>query len=90
MLEPKVYQAKLVDQISEKSKWALEAFDDKLGRLILRTDNRVLFIESATGNNFLTSELQADPCWRGDELILVTRNSTYVFEILGEVEAISA
>jgi hypothetical protein len=75
-------QARLIDQISEKSKWAFEAFGGKTGQLIVGADDRVLFIESETGNNFKTSELQAEPVNRGNEMIFVTRNSTYVFEIL--------
>jgi hypothetical protein len=83
MPEPKNYKAKFIDQISEKSKWALEEFGDQTGTLIIQADNHILFITEE--GNFRTSELQADPCWRDNDLIFVTWNSTYVFEILEEV-----
>jgi hypothetical protein len=90
MPEVKVYKAKLVDQISERgmSKNIFEECYNKTGTLMFQNDGCLLFIIE-DGGNLRTSELQAEPCWRGNELIFVTRNSTYVFEIYREIEKIA-
>jgi hypothetical protein len=89
----KRYRAKLIDQISEKSKDMFELFSDKTGILSILPDNRIEFdvdtkespIYPDNYKSFKTTELQAEPVFRGNEIIFVTLNSTYVFEIL-EVE----
>ena len=86
MSEPKQYRAKLVDQISEKSRQYFQNNRDQEGTLVITWDNRVRFIPFDTTHiGFDTSTLQADPVFRDGEIIFVTRNSTYIFEIIEEV-----
>jgi hypothetical protein len=86
--EPKTYKAKLIDQITDrdKSKQIYTELHDKIGTLYIRADNRISFHSEEVDGIMTTSELQAVPVTRGNEMIFVTRNSTYVFEILEEAD----
>jgi hypothetical protein len=86
MSEPKTYKAKLIDHIGTQVNWLFEEYIDKTGTLTIGTDNRLHFTLDDILSTLTTSEIQSNPIHENNKLIFVTRNSTYEFEILGEVD----